>query len=404
MRIGMILDKTFPPDPRVENEAIALINSDHKVFLFCLKYDDQEPDEIINGIQVKRFTSNKLEYKLSALAYTLPFYTHIMAKKIALFLSENRIEAIHVHDIRIAAAVFKVNKKLQLPLVLDLHDNFPEVMKLYPHLQKFPGKQLISPLKWKKKEEEFITKADKVITVCEEFIEEVVDRTGIERDKIDLVPNTVRRSFYQNAKINKQIINKYKDRFVLLYLGDPGLRRGLQTAIKAVENLKSASLKGGSKIKNLKLVIVGKSATDPILKKQVNDLGLDNFVDFEGWQDISLFPSYIMASDICISPLDRNIQHDVAYANKLFQYMSFSKPVLVSDAIAQKKLVEKTKSGLVHLEKNAEDFTKKVMELYSDDRLRKTLGENGKRFIEEKFVWEKVSHNLVDIYNKLEKS
>ena len=55
----------------------------------------------------------------------------------------------------------KANKKYDLPTVLDLHDNLPEVMKLYPHLQKFPGKQLISPQKWKKKEEEFIAKADK---------------------------------------------------------------------------------------------------------------------------------------------------------------------------------------------------------------------------------------------------
>ena len=37
MRIGMILDKTFPPDPRVENEAVTLINHGFEVFLFCLK-------------------------------------------------------------------------------------------------------------------------------------------------------------------------------------------------------------------------------------------------------------------------------------------------------------------------------------------------------------------------------
>jgi len=35
MRIGMILDKTFPPDPRVANEAVSLIEKGHEVFLFC---------------------------------------------------------------------------------------------------------------------------------------------------------------------------------------------------------------------------------------------------------------------------------------------------------------------------------------------------------------------------------
>ena len=397
MRIGMILDKNFPPDPRVENEAMALIKAGHQVFLFCLKYDDEFDAEEINKIKVRRYNSNKLVYKLSALAYTFPFYTDLLYKKISEFISENNIEAIHIHDIRIAEAVFKANKKYDLPTVLDLHDNLPEVMKLYPHLQKFPGKQLISPQKWKEKEEEFIATADKVITVSNEFIDEVVTRTNIDKEKIVLVPNTVSESFYLDARVDNSISEKYKDSFVILYLGDTGLRRGLQTAIEAVNILKD-------NISNLNLVIVGKSTTDNILKKLVEDLDLKSYVDFEGWKNISLFPSYIMASDICISPLHRNIQHDVAYANKLFQYMSFAKPVLVSSAIAQKNLIDKTKSGLVYKEKNSIGFAEKVLELYNDPKLRKKLGKNGKKFIEEEFVWEKVSQSLVDIYNEFEEN
>lgn len=396
MRIGMILDKTFPPDPRVENEAISLIEKGHEVFLFCLKYNRNEGDVFIKGIKVKRYQSNKFEYKLSALAYTFPFYTVMMANKIAHFLKKNTIEVIHIHDMRIAGAVFKANKTLKLPTVLDLHDNMPEIMKLYEHLQKFPGKQLISPKKWKQKEEEFIHKASKIITVSQEFIEEVIGRTQISRDKIVLVPNTVHQSFYKDAVIDNLIIDTYKKDFVILYLGDTGLRRGLQTAIESLIILKE-------KIPNVKLVIVGISSTDPILKQQVIDLKLENHVDFKGWQDVTLFPSYIVASAVCISPLHRNIQHDVAYANKLFQYMSFGKPVLVSDAIAQKNLIEKTNSGLVHLEKNAQDFADKVLQLYADPALRDCLGRNGKQFVEEEFCWEKTSEKLIDLYENLPK-
>ncbi|WP_372766051.1 glycosyltransferase family 4 protein [Lutibacter sp.] len=394
MRIGMILDKTFPPDPRVENEAISLIKNGHEVFLFCLKYNKKEGDVLINGIQVKRYQSNKLEYKFSALAYTFPFYTNLMKRKIVRFLNKYKIEAIHIHDIRIAEAVFKANKTLKLATVLDLHDNMPEIMKLYAHLQKFPGKQLISPKKWKQKEEEFINKATKIITVSQEFIEEVVERTKIARDKIVLVPNTVHQSFYKDAVIDKLIVDAYKNDFVILYLGDTGLRRGLQTAIDALVILKE-------KIPNVKLVIVGISSTDTILKQQVTELKLESLVDFQGWQNVKLFPSYIVSSKVCISPLLRNIQHDVAYANKLFQYMSFGKPVLVSDAIAQKNLIEKTNSGLVHLEKNAQDFANKVMQLYVDSALRDRLGRNGKQFVEEEFCWEKTSEKLIALYANL---
>ena len=395
MKIGMILDAPFPPDPRVENEAVSLVENGHEVFLFCLKYADEKSSDIINGIQVKRYSSNTFEYKLSALAYTIPLYSVIMQKKIAKFIRETNIEALHIHDMRIAGAVYKVNVNFNLPVVLDLHDNIPEVMKLYPHLQKFPGKHLISPKKWKQKEEEFIKKANKVIAVSPEFIETLAVRLPLEKDKLVLVPNTIRKTFFEYYKVNETIIKKYKSKFVILYLGDTHLRRGIQTAITALVKLKDT-------IPEIKLVIVGKNTTDIILRKQVKDLQLEQFVDFEGWQNVSLFQSYILASEICISPLHRNLQHDVAYANKIFQYMSLAKPLLVSDAIAQKKLVEKVACGLVHKERDSKDFSNKVLALYKNKPLRIALGESGKKFVQNEFSWEETSKKLINLYNNME--
>ena len=389
----MILDTTFPPDPRVENEAISLIAAGHEVFLFCLKYDENQSDEMINGIQVKRFLSNKFEYKNSALAYTIPVYSFLMKKKIVRFLTSTNIDVLHIHDIKIAEAVFWANKSFQLPVVLDLHDNLPEVMKLYPHLQKFPGKYIISPKKWKQKESVFIKKADKVITVSPHFIQSLQERFPFE-NKYVFVPNTIRKSFFKDYTVDNSIIEKYKNHFVILYLGDTHIRRGLQTAIASIPLLKGA-------IPTIKLVIVGKNTTDTILKSQVADLGIEDFVDFEGWQNESLFQSYIISSAICISPLHRNLQHDVAYANKIFQYMSFGKPLLVSDATAQKELIEKVHSGLVHQEKNVGDFQHKLLELYQDENLRTTLGKNGQNFVRNEFSWEQTSKNLVHLYETI---
>ena len=395
MKIGMILDAPFPPDPRVENEAVSLVENGHEVFLFCLKYADEKAFDTINGIQVRRYSSNTIEYKLSALAYTIPLYSVIMQKKIAKFIKETNIEALHIHDMRIAGAVYKVNVNFNLPIVLDLHDNMPEVMKLYPHLQKFPGKYLISPKKWKQKEEEFIKKANKVITVSPEFIETLALRLPLEKDKLVLVPNTIRKTFFEDYKVNETIIKKYKSNFVILYLGDTHLRRGIQTAIAALVKLKDT-------IPEIKLVIVGKNTTDIILRKQVKDLQLEQFVDFEGWQNVSLFQSYILSSEICISPLHRNLQHDVAYANKIFQYMSLAKPLLVSDAIAQRKLVEKVACGLIHKERDSEDFSNKVVALYKSKPLRIALGESGRKFVQNEFSWEQTSKKLINLYNNMQ--
>ena len=138
-------------------------------------------------------------------------------------------------------------------------------------------------------------------------------------------------------------------------------------------------------------------------EKVMAELGLERIVDFEGWQDITLFPSYLKAANIGISPLHRNLHHDTTYANKLFQYMSFAIPVLASDALAQKNLIEEVNSGLVHKEKDAVEIAEKILILFRDPNLSKELGLNGKRFIEEKFCWEKVSGNLKDLYLEFEK-
>lgn len=393
MRIGMILDQPFPPDPRVENEAVTLIEQGHEVFLFCLSYDGKSSEEEINGIKVKRYASSNREYKLSALAYTFPFYTNRLKRKIEDFIQKNDIQSLHVHDMRVAEAVFQANKT-ELSTVLDLHENRPEIMRYYPHLQKFPGKYLISLKKWKRKEEVFVRKASRVIVVTEEAKQELVNRIGVSAEKIAVVPNSVRRAFYKESALQQSILDKYEKNFVILYVGDTNLRRGLLTAIEASKEL-------SQEIENYKLVIVGSNTTDVVLKNRVQELNLNTFVDFEGWRDLSLFPSYIQSSDICISPLHRNPHHDTTYANKIFQYMSYGKPLVVSDATAQETIVEKSKSGLIHQEKNVQEYAGQIVKLYRNIDLAKQYGANGKRFIEEEFSWEITSQSLIQLYAEI---
>jgi glycosyltransferase involved in cell wall biosynthesis len=209
-----------------------------------------------------------------------------------------------------------------------------------------------------------------------------------------LVPNTISREFYTDIKIDQNIRTRFKSKFVLLYLGDTGLRRGLLTVIRAMPEI----LK---EIPNAQLVIVGSNSSDPVLKEEALKLKVINSISFEGWQNQEVFPSYIEMSSVCLSPLDRNAQHDVAYANKLFQYMGFKKPLLVSDAIAQRDLVNQIDCGEIHKEKDPEDFAKKVVQMHGDwDRL-KILGENGFKFVDENFCWEESQKSLIDMYRTL---
>ncbi len=390
----MILDNDFPPDPRVENEARVLIDAGMEVHLFAFSYSkDFVKQEIYKGIQVHRYYCGKLLYKLSALAYTFPFYHILLKKPIAEFIRTVGCHVVHIHDVQVARAVFMIKSKFNFKVVLDLHENRPEIMKFYKHVRSFPLKLLIYPSIWKKREEEYISKSDGVVVVTKHAKEEIVNRTGIAQDKMVVAPNVVEADYASSQTIDSTIVDRYQDNFVLLYLGDTSERRGLITAIKAVEQLKNT-------IENIKLVVVGKSSFDSQLAQLAESLKITDQVDFLGWQQSDLFPSFIAASDICISPLERNSHHDTTYANKLFQYMALGGVLLVSDCIAQESLVNETETGLVFKDKSVDDFVKKTLELYNDEAKRSRCAEQGKLAVAKKYHWNKTGQELVEYYKK----
>lgn len=391
MKIGMILDAPFPIDPRVSNEASALISAGHEVYLFCLSYSKKFiKKEVIDSINIRRYYCSKLTYKFSALAYTFPYYKINMSSKINNFLNSNGIDKIHIHDIQIASSVFKANLK-SLPVTLDLHENRPEIMKFYKHVNSFLGKLLISPKKWKIAEEKFSKAANNIIVVTNAAKTELCNRIGLNKNKITVFPNTVRKSFYTDFDLDNNLVEKYRDNFVLLYLGNTSKRRGISTVINSLKVLKT-------KIPEIKFIVVGSSSYDNELKYLSKINNVQNLISFEGWRNENSFQSYLSICDIGVSPLESNIHHDTTYANKIFQYMSFGCPMICSNVIAQKEIVEKYEVGELFSPGNSKEFTEKVISLYNNKDKINAYSLNSRSAIENHLNNDIVSTEIVKIY------
>ena len=393
MRIAMFLDTDFPPDSRVENEAVSLIKAGHEVFLFSLSYKPfKNGKEVVNGISVIRYNGGNLLYKLSALVYTFPFFSSLVKPKLRHFINWVKPDALHVHDMPLAEAIMEVNKEFQLPLTLDLHEDRPEIMKFYPHLNRMPGKFLISPEKWARKQVELMKMADKVILVTWEAKEKFESKYPELMGKITVVPNTINPQIFLEYPVDNGIVGRFSKHPVILYVGDTGLRRGTDTAIKAMPYV----LK---EVPEARLVLVGKNSEDVILYKLVQELGLESNVVFEGWQDVSLFPSYIMTSSVCISPIKRNPHHDTTYANKIFQYMAMGKPQVVSDCPAQQYVIETENCGLVHIADDAVDLAEKLVTVLTNDDLANKMSKNAFVASQKKWNWDVTSKDLLELYS-----
>lgn len=394
MKIGMLLETTYPPDARIDNESSFLISQGHEVHLFNLNYKSLPEREEIRQIKIYRYPAGKLTYKLSALAYDWPFYHQLIKSKIKKFIEDSGVQALHVHDMVMAKAVMNVNEEYKLPLVLDLHEDRPEIMKSYRHVKSFPGNWLINLKQWQIAQDDLIRKADKVLVVTEYAKSEILNRNVKSADHIYVVPNIVNTNIFLAKAFNPEVLTGMKGTFNVLYLGDTATRRGTDTAIEAVALLKE-------KISGLKLWIVGKSTEDHMLHSLAAKLGVGKQVAFEGWQDLSLFPSYIFGADICISPLKRNKHHDTTYANKIFQYMSLGKPLVVSDCTAQADVVKKANCGLVHQADNPESLAEAIYLLYTDKEKSKQMGEAGRQALHNEFDYSRAMHQLAKLYQEL---
>ena len=391
MKIGMILDSTYPDDARVTNECTELLKNKHEIHLFCLCF--KKPfvkNEVINQINVHRYHCSKLTYKLSALANDIGLYGFILKNKIRDFVENSDVEVLHVHDIQIAKAAISVSKRFGIKYNIDLHENRPEIMKYYKHVNSFLGKIFISPLRWKKAEESFVEKANKIVVVTENAKEELLSRVKIDQEKIVVYPNTVRDDFYKNKKIDKVLEKQYSKNFVITYVGNTSERRGLLTVIESLKIIQKT-------IPNIKLLIIGKSSFDNVLKNEIKKHDVEELVDFIGWVKENEIPNYLSISKLGLSPLHRNIHHDTTYANKIFQYISFGCPVVSSDVIAQSELVKKHNIGVVFEDRNVMDLTKKIIQLYNEKDLFEKFRANCIESIK-KLNNSVISNQLISIY------
>ncbi len=386
IKVGMIFHGEYPPHPRIENQALHLINNNVDVYLYCITYKKSNTGySVYKGIKIIRTYFPKIIYQLSALAYSFPLYHWVMQKQIAAFIIKNNIDYLHVHNMVIAQTVYKLNKKFRLPLVFDIHENIPEIMKYYPHLKTFAGKLLINPKKWKTKESGFIARANKVIVVTEDAKKEIIERTNIPSKKIKVLPNFTNVSFLKET-YDKGIKSKFTDRFKVLYIGDTGNRRGLISVVKSVKYLKDH-------IPNLAIIIVGKSKDDTELKQAILKENASTFVSLEGWQKEDLLPDYVHIADIGICPILRNEHHDTTYANKLFQYAMHGKAILASDCPSQANLILKEQWGLIHKANDPQDFAEKLLRLYNNKQERERFGSNGQLSIKNKYNFDSSNFN-----------
>ncbi len=392
----MILDSEFPPDDRVEKEALTLIREGNNVSMLCLNYGNHKEQEVRKGIRIKRLSINKkIRNKIMATYLVLPFYRWFWKNAVNKFIKENHIDVIHIHDLPLSDIAVDTGRKHRIRVVCDQHEYYSNWIINTAHYNTFIGKIVKSLSNWKKYEVRNLTRADIVITVEEPLKSIYIAETGIKEDKIAVLPNTPLASVFDNTKRKSELTEKYRDKFVIFYAGHIDILRGLNTIIGSLPLLRD-------RIPELRFVFAGhytEKYYDPF--KYIDELGVRDLTEYPGFVPLEELPYLIAESKVCIHvppAISREVNSSIA--TKIYQYLLMNKPIIVGQAKMMKEFVEGNKIGLSIKDSDPADLAEKILLLYSSPSLIAEFTDNCRK-ISHKYCWEETSKQLIEYYQKL---
>lgn len=386
--IGVLVSNDYNNDIRVTKEVDILESLGYQVFILCYGYSHKnyEITDTINRIKI----SKKISDILFFLFNLFPFFELLWIFKAKKFIKKNDIQILHVHDLYMAKIAKKavLNQKNKIPIVLDLHENFPVAVLLYNWTKGRFRNFFAKPIKWQKKEKEYLSYADYFIVLSEKFRDELLAKyKHLKLNQFLVFPNVI--DFKKFESFDTFPITKDHDLFTFLYFGGVAERRGVFDMIDAVAEFNKENLK-------VKFLIIGPVDKSDQERFSRYLLRYKESIDYIQWIDLKDLPSYINACDVCVSPLHKNDQHESGVANKIYQYMFGEKPLLVSDCLPQKQLVDKAKCG-VSFSTDGE-LLERINWFLNNKKSLKKLGENGKEYLYDHFNDSITKNKLKEFY------
>ncbi len=404
MTVLMLLEHPFPPDIRVEKEGRVLREAGYEVMLLCPAREGEPEEEVVGGIKVFRFDGLSPLHPLYLLitSHWLLTFRHSLWLKVLLnFLKANHVDVIHVHDLPLVATAVAAKRRMGIPVVADLHENFPATLRTRGEGLKVLWKRQIlkmilkNPRRWAKHEMEILQKVDHIFVIVEEA-KERLSSLGIPPQKITVVPNAESPEFWKGVEVDREVVRRYEGKFVVSYIGGFGLHRGLDCAVRAMRWVTAEA-------PQIKLLLVGRSGWyGDFLERMARRNRVDHAIDFVPKVPLEKVRSYIEVTDVGLVPYHSNPNTEASAPHKLFQYMLFGKPVVVSSCRSLRRIVEETGAGLVFETGNPRDLARKILALYRSSELRRRLGENGRKAATEgKYSWACSMEALLNSYRRL---
>ena len=154
-----------------------------------------------------------------------------------------------------------------------------------------------------------------------------------------------------------------------------------------------------NKIKQIKFLIIGGGPDFVRIKSLIKKLHLEHDIIMTGFVKQEKIFEYISLFDICINPFMINSITDRIIPTKIIEYMACGKPVLSTPLRGTVELLPNETYGIVY--SPLDEFIISLVELIQNPEKLKELGKNGLLYVEKNHQWDKLSDDLLVIFQNI---
>jgi glycosyltransferase involved in cell wall biosynthesis len=331
----------------------------------------------VDGIRTYYFR-NLSSYLTREVNLPIPYYLPVVARK-----EIKDFDVIHIHEYRtmLAIVVHHYAEKYGVPYILQARGSIPRFKtkkKLKKLFDIFFGYKILK-------------NASKLIFTTKKELEKGEEVFNMNSDRIEIVPNGIDLSEYDNLPEKGGFRRKYSirdDEKIILYLGRIHEIKGLDMLVRSFTDLVK-------ELDNVKLIIVGPDdGYASTLKEMVTGLKIDDKVLFTGpIFEKDKLEAYVDA-DVFILPSKYE-----SFGNVALEACACGTSVIVTNRCGIAEWINNDVGYVVEYDK--EELQDALFKILSDDGLRRRFGEEGRRLVREEFSWSTIIKQIEKEYDNV---
>lgn len=292
------------------------------------------------------------------------------------YLIVNRFNLVWSCDLDTLTACYLSSKVIRSRLVYDSHELFTEVPELV-------GRPIVKKV-WLKIEEFIFPKLKTVFTVSNSIANIYSKKYGVRVSVARNLPSL--KNFQKTVKTRSELGLPIEKRILLLQGAGINIDRGAEELVEAMKFLSDSYLL---------LIIGGGDIIDLLKNKVVNENLLKKVFILDKMKPEKL-AEYTSIVDLGLSTdKDTNLNYRYSLPNKLFDYIKCEVPVLTSDLIEVKRIIDAYKIGWTFSNHSPKVIAEKVESIFLNEKAYFEAKENTKNAIQE-LNWENEKNIIIN--------